>query len=284
MKLITRLTNSTITKSSTLVSLVSILAVIGPIVIVSAGVYKYGVNSYELKNEGLYRLIIPGVENQQRIIFNDNTISLLSSIAWIYTHGNLDNKKDFSELETLAKSRQIIATCSNISKFVLNILESQNIEARVVSTLTLDEWNSFDNGHTMIEVYERKLNKFILFDLDNNAYFLQNDTPLSLIEFVNAVKSNDYEIKRIAKDPYMAVSGFKSKSSNFDYNFLMTQLVANDDLLKQWYERVIQVPFIHIDNSYYYYDKQDKDRIESYSDRYHFVEYKEFINRFYKIQ
>jgi len=37
MKLITRLTNSTITQSSTLVSLVSLLAVIGPIVIVSAG-------------------------------------------------------------------------------------------------------------------------------------------------------------------------------------------------------------------------------------------------------
>ena len=37
MKLITRLANSTIAKSSTLVSLVSILAVIGPIVIVSAG-------------------------------------------------------------------------------------------------------------------------------------------------------------------------------------------------------------------------------------------------------
>ena len=37
MKLITRLTNSTIAKSSTLVSLVSILAVIGPIIIVSAG-------------------------------------------------------------------------------------------------------------------------------------------------------------------------------------------------------------------------------------------------------
>ncbi|MBT8251623.1 MAG: hypothetical protein KJO99_02155 [Nitrosopumilus sp.] len=37
MKLIARLSNSTFTKSSTLVSLVSILAVIGPIVIVSAG-------------------------------------------------------------------------------------------------------------------------------------------------------------------------------------------------------------------------------------------------------
>ena len=37
MKLITRLSNSTIAKSTTLVSLVSILAVIGPIVIVSAG-------------------------------------------------------------------------------------------------------------------------------------------------------------------------------------------------------------------------------------------------------
>ncbi|MFB5619913.1 MAG: hypothetical protein ACE5RC_02105 [Nitrosopumilus sp.] len=37
MKLIQRFSNSTLTKSSTLVSLVSILAVIGPIVIVSAG-------------------------------------------------------------------------------------------------------------------------------------------------------------------------------------------------------------------------------------------------------
>ena len=37
MKLITRLSNFTLAKSSTLVSLVSILAVIGPIVIVSAG-------------------------------------------------------------------------------------------------------------------------------------------------------------------------------------------------------------------------------------------------------
>jgi hypothetical protein len=37
MKLIARLSNSSFTKSSTLVSLVSILAVIGPIVIVSAG-------------------------------------------------------------------------------------------------------------------------------------------------------------------------------------------------------------------------------------------------------
>ena len=37
MKLIQRLSNSVITKPSTLVSLVSILAVIGPIVIVSAG-------------------------------------------------------------------------------------------------------------------------------------------------------------------------------------------------------------------------------------------------------
>ena len=37
MRLIQRLSNSTIAKSTTLVSLVSILAVIGPIVIVSAG-------------------------------------------------------------------------------------------------------------------------------------------------------------------------------------------------------------------------------------------------------
>jgi hypothetical protein len=101
----------------------------------------------------------------------------------------------------------------------------------------------------MIEVYEKDLEKFVLFDLDNNAYFLQDNKPLSFIEFINAVKTGNYEIERIAQDPYSAVSAFKSKSSDFDYNFLQIQLVANDELLNDWYKRVAQVPFIHHDGS-----------------------------------
>jgi hypothetical protein len=49
--------------------------------IISPGVYKFGRNNYELKNEGLYRFILPGIENQQRIVFNNNTMSLMSSVA-----------------------------------------------------------------------------------------------------------------------------------------------------------------------------------------------------------
>jgi len=56
MKLIQRITNSVLTKSTTLVSIVSILAVIGPVVIVSAGFWD-AVN--HLVNEPEYFWSIP---------------------------------------------------------------------------------------------------------------------------------------------------------------------------------------------------------------------------------
>ena len=46
-----------------------------------------------------------------------------------------------------------------------------NIRARFVLTLTLDPWNSYDNGHSMIEVYREDLKKWVLYDVDENAYF-----------------------------------------------------------------------------------------------------------------
>ena len=60
---------------------------------------------------------------------------------------------------------------------------AQQIESRVVQTLTVEDWNSYNNGHTMIEIYRHDFNKWVLYDLDNNAYFSANQIPLSLLEF-----------------------------------------------------------------------------------------------------
>ena len=77
-----------------------------------------------------------------------------------------------------ALNSKIFGTCGTITIWIQEILESNNIKSRIVQTLTLDDWNTYDNGHTMIEVYHNDLQKWILYDLDSNVYFSKNGIPL----------------------------------------------------------------------------------------------------------
>jgi hypothetical protein len=249
--------------------------------IIESGHYQFEGRTYNLTNEGLYRFINPSIDNQQRIVYDKNLDSLLSSFAWIYSHGNSDNSKNSLELTDKAMESKLFATCGGISKWVSEILESQNIKSRMVSTLTLDTWNTYNNGHTMIEVFRIDYDKWVLYDLDNNAYFERNKIPLSLIEFVNAVKSDDYTIKYLANDIKLDISNFKSVN-NVSYSFWYEMMSNDEKSLKDWYKRVIQVPIIKDKNGdYYFSDIENKEKLESYSKKYQFMNNDQFINQFY---
>ena len=71
--------------------------------IISKGKYMFSNKIYDLDKEGLYRFIHPGVINEQRIVFENNLDSLLSSIAWIHSHGNKDDKKNYTDILKKAK-------------------------------------------------------------------------------------------------------------------------------------------------------------------------------------
>ena len=249
--------------------------------VIKPGTYVVFDNVYDLNKEGLYRFIYPERENHQRIVFNGNVDSLLSSVAWIYSHGNLDDKKTETELNTKALNSKIFGTCATISHWIQNLLDKQQINSRVVQTLTLDEWNNYDNGHTMIEIYREDHKKWVVYDLDNNAYFSINDVPLSLIEFVNSVKDDSYEINYIANDSRLDISNFLS-INGYNYAFFSESIVANEDTLREWYKRVIQVPLIpDLNNNYYFFDYDNRFKIEGYASNYKYLTEKEFLKRFY---
>ena len=245
------------------------------------GHYTFQDLNYNLTTEGLYRFYLPEIENQQRIVFNGNVDSLESSIAWIYSHGNSDNDKSIKELHDKALHSKIFGTCDNISHWIKYILDDHQIESRVVQTLTAENWNSYNNGHTMIEIYRPDLNKWVLYDLDNNAYFSANQIPLSLLEFHKAVGKDNYNIHFVADDTKNDISNFK-ENNGYDYAFISESINSNEDTLRDWYHRVIQVIIIpDTDNNYYFYDQKHRERIESYSNQYKFLEYEEFIQIFY---
>jgi hypothetical protein len=58
---------------------------------INPGQYSYYGNNYNLEKAGVYRFMYPGVDNEQRIVYNGDVDTLLSSISWIVSHGNSDD-------------------------------------------------------------------------------------------------------------------------------------------------------------------------------------------------
>tara|TARA_Y100000996_G_scaffold412081_1_gene397408 strand:+ start:83 stop:1024 length:942 start_codon:yes stop_codon:yes gene_type:complete len=246
--------------------------------------YIFSGNTYNLDKEGVYRFVNPGKYNIQRIVFEKDLNALLSSIAWIYSHGNNDDEKEYSEILQKAKNEKIFATCGTISNWSVQFLKEFGVKARIVAVLTLDDWNSYDNGHILVEVYREELKKWILYDVDNDAYFTNNGIPLSLLEFTKQVKNDNYEIKFIAKKNDVDTSNFVDKTNDYDYSFLVEARFLDEDTRRKWYKRVFQVPMI-IDKKFsYFFDKNNMTKILSYSSFYRYLEENEFLEKFYKIE
>ena len=249
--------------------------------IIPPGEYQFRGQAFALQEEGLYRFIEVGEEQQQRIVYQADLHALLSGIAWIVSHGNSDHGKSHEVLAEEAKTRKIFITCGPVSGWASRILGDHGIRARSATSLTLGHWNTYDNGHAMIEVYRKDLRKWVLYDVDGNCFFTWRETPLSLVEFAYAVMSDKpYEINKLANDTRLDVSNFKGKDGKADYAFFCERMNA---AVRQWYRRIVQVPMLHDAKlGRCFFDAANRQRIESYNKSFKYLEKSEFRRTFYE--
>lgn len=246
--------------------------------IIKPGIYIYSGKAYKFDKEGLYRILIDGKIREQRIVFKDNITVLLSSIAWIHTHGNRDDGLPYFKLKEKAKHSKLFLTCGYISKFTHEILNELGVKSRIANGCTLHNLTGYDDGHVMIEVFTD--GKWILYDIDNNCYFEENKTPLSFIEFWMALRNDEnFSIRYLAKDIRV--------DTEFPYLYYAEIKLTTERGLKNWYKRVVEVPRIYYNGIYYYTTMNEKEK-EKY-ERLHnvkylltkYLDYKTFINTFY---
>lgn len=225
--------------------------------IIEPGNYNHNGVEYILDLEGLYVLSDAFGNTANRIVFESDVMALLSAISWIHLHGSSDDRSNQSKLERAVKTRSLRMTCGYISHFTHNILKRYGIKSRIVAGLTLDEWNETSNGHTLLEVWMN--GRWVLIDIDMNRYFINPITgdPYTLVEFVDALKTDQYEYK------YLAGDEFPEKD------------------VDTWYKRVLQVALILHDKKYYFMDTSDTKRVESYSSTYKYVDSEVFYDMFY---
>lgn len=251
--------------------------------IIKPGFYTFNDQVYDLTHEGLYRFFIPQKTNQQRIVFKQDTEALISSLSWIVSHGNTDDSKNLEELNLQARESKLVLTCGTNIKWTQDILQSLGLKSRMVMGLTLDKWNNYDNGHTLIEVYRPEYNKWIVYDLDNDRKFSKNRQPLSFLELVENVNTGDYEVEKISNSIRGDASGFIDQSSGYNYSLLWETMTASDDRIRRWYKRVLQALLI-VDPNYnvYFFDEKNRSKIEEYSSAHKYLPKEKFLEKFYE--
>lgn len=196
--------------------------------------------TYSLKREGLYRFIMPGQDNQQRIVFRRDPLALLSAVAWTASHGSRDDKLTVADWQRIALTQKLIVTCGNIARLGHHLLTQAGIPARLVGASTLGKLNNYDNGHSLMEAF---LNgRWTLVDLDVKKLFRRKGRRLSLLEFCDAVAEDDYEFEPISAATGIAVGSFVE--NGYDYGLFMECGFSTEAGLRKWYRRIMQVPSI----------------------------------------
>lgn len=247
--------------------------------VIKPGNYLFQDESYELKQEGLCRLMLPEHVHEQRIIFAKDVAALMSSLAWIMTHGDVDEHLSYQDALAKATQSKLQINCQTAAKFAFELLTELSIQSRIVSARTLEQWNTYDDGHYLIEVYRADLGKWVLYDLDHDVYFTCDGLCLSFLEFMDHLPDN-YQIQYISSD--IRVSIANSHVNYYDLTFINEGRIAN---LKHWYKRIMQLAFIeHNDENFSHHEVKDE-ILKTYPrgafPKINFIPRMEFVNRFY---
>jgi len=210
--------------------------------IIPPGNYRVQGQTYALTEEGLYRFLcpLPLKDNQQRIVYAGDPVTLISSVCWLNTHGGRHDAVPNEALMEIAKMEKLIITCGKASLFCVYVLSQYGIPARMVQASTREEPNSYDMGHALMEAQVD--GKWALFDIDAHVALRHNGKRLSLIEALEWIEKDDYDLEGLSHAVCTAIGSFSE--DGYDYSLYMETNFSSEVLLRRWYRRVMQFPLM----------------------------------------
>ncbi|MGC9065254.1 MAG: hypothetical protein ACP5JO_01315 [Candidatus Ratteibacteria bacterium] len=241
-------------------------------------------NVYKLTNEGLYRfsVITKSVRNLIMIKNRHSVIPVLKALSLMQIHGNRDQSTTMKQRKKLLLSRYWISlACGDISALTKEVLSDAEITSRLVSVLTLEDWNTYNNGHVLIEVFFPDVSRWVLVDVDMGYIFMHNGELLSSYSFWKCLKENRcimfVPLSQKEIDPLWLENDY--------YSYAHMWRVMERDLNSKlsWYKRIFQTFGFQSEGKFIYIgDGKDAKRIIEYRGHYSTtLPEREFIEKFY---
>jgi hypothetical protein len=179
---------------------------------------------------------------------------VMSFIANHHVHGTKDDFLSYKDAKKAMKSRKLEMTCGSITNFTIQCLKENKIESRFILTLTLDEWNTYNNGHSMVEVFED--GGWRLWDIDLKCYFTLQGKHLNAKEFCAISSQQNYEIVRFSHNN---ITQEKDRDTWFG------KLFSSEDGLRKFYKRACQIECIRYHGVFCFTsEEKDAPRISAY--------------------
>ena len=226
---------------------------------------RFSKGSYVLDKEGLYRFLLPYTHVQHVIFYRgESVIELLSAIAQIHIHGNRDNGLVYEDAKARMRTGRIVLTGFYVSRLASQLCEEVNVGSREVGAIALAPWDGQSDSHNMLEVRDPGTGQWMLVDLDNKCMFRKDGAFLSLHETCSAfVGTQAVEMVRLTRTPALDI---KWQEDGVNRSIFEEDRFLNQAVLRQWYQRVLQVPVMLADKAYCLADGHEQ-RVKEFSDR-----------------
>lgn len=248
--------------------------------VIAPGNYIYDDEVYNFSEDALYLNIRPPYAGSHRIVYTGDVINLLHAVSWIHVHGYKHDFFPFKKALEVAKNGKLHMTCGFVAQFTESLFLSLGIPCRFILLMTLDEWDTYSNGHSLIEIFEN--DKWVLYDIDLRSFFTVKEKKLNAYQFVSAAQKQNFKRRIFSRSPNFAFGDLTSQDYDFSNWYQVTFLFEN--ILNTWYKRVAQVLCVREKGIFYFTcDQNHRTRVESYpsSGPFVFLEKNEFMNKFY---
>lgn len=204
--------------------------------IVPPRLYVISEATYDMTRPGLYRgSAMNGTAAWQRVVLAETSSAVGAAmiVAGLGFHGWLDNFRCFEDGVRFARRRPLLMTCGHLSGFCMRLLVNEGFEARKVEWFRSGTFNGSDDGHTMIEVFDETLGKWVCVDVDlHNVFAGEGDELLSAHEIWKAGVSS-VDVRAFAGRPLSDVIGIgRVWAAPLD-------AVFTSDLTQDWYADVM---------------------------------------------
>ena len=177
-------------------------------------------------------------------------------------------------------------TCGHISTFLREFLPRLGWRVRAVLCMRLEgAYDTYDNGHSLIEFYWPKFRKWVLADVDLHHMFVKGGTYLNLAEVSELVHTGrDFGLEPLTLPAVGAVDPSDAVTGDFAAYTYAEPMFADERVLKTWYRRCFAVPFVGGDDDGWYFhcdNERDRQRILRYSSSYKLLDKRDWLKRFY---
>src|SRR5262245_22401360 len=203
--------------------------------------------TFRVEQEGLYRFgNLNTKETANVILYRGDLWRFAGHLSRLQVHGWRQDSESVPRWTERARKGRLSISCGNIVRFVGHHLAERGHRSRVVQLVTLEEHNHYDDGHVLMEVFDPREKRWILYDPDMKCRFRHAGRYLNLGEAVALYrKGGSAELDFFCPPAIDTYAEEKGSAESVQYSLVFEWAFRDATARQAWYRRMLQVPLLN---------------------------------------